>query len=260
MSDSSNNNRPALDVRQLVKTFRQGRREVQVLRGVDLTVPVGSFTAVMGASGSGKSTLLHLLAGLTSATSGIIHVGEHAISTLSDAALTRFRRRHVGLVFQDYNLIPTLSAADNILLPRLIEGGRCKLDMPLMERLQLVERLQHRPEALSGGERQRVAIARALTMDPEVLLADEPTGNLDSITAREVCGVLKDLNRRENRTILLVTHDPLVATFADRVLLLRDGRMVDEFEVRGEEDATRISLHYFQHMASSTAHGESRTC
>ena len=251
---------PALDVRQLVKTFRQGRRDVPVLRGVDLTVPRGSFTAVMGASGSGKSTLLHLLAGLASPTSGLIHVGEHQISSLSDAALTRFRRRHVGLVFQDYNLIPTLSAADNILLPRLIEGGRAKLDMPLLERLQLVERLQHRPEALSGGERQRVAIARALVMDPEVILADEPTGNLDSITAREVCGILKDLNRRERRTILMVTHDPLVAAWADRVLLLRDGRMVDEFTVRGEDDAARISLHYFQHMASVDATGESKSC
>ena len=250
---------PAIDVRELVKIFRQGRREVRVLRGLDLNVPRGSFTAVMGASGSGKSTLLHLLAGLTTPTSGTIHVGEHCISTLSDGALTRFRRRHVGLVFQDYNLIPTLTAADNILLPGMIEGNRMRLDMPLMERLQLVERLHHRPEALSGGERQRVAIARALAMDPEVILADEPTGNLDSITAREVCALLKELNRSEGRTILMVTHDPLTAAWADRVLLLRDGSLVDEFMVKGQEDAARISEHYFRSM-TGTAAGEVKAC
>ncbi|MDD4737150.1 MAG: ATP-binding cassette domain-containing protein, partial [Kiritimatiellae bacterium] len=140
------------------------------------------------------------------------------------------------------------------------EGGRKRLDMVLMERLQLVERLPHRPDALSGGERQRVAIARALSMNPEVILADEPTGNLDSITARGVCALLRELNRTEQRTILMVTHDPLTAAWADRVLLLRDGCLVDEFTVEGEEDAARISEHYFRRMTESVVRREASAC
>jgi len=232
------------------KSYRRGDRTVEVLHGLDLEVARGEFVAIMGASGSGKSTLLHLLAGLATPDSGELEVGGHSLKGLSDAALSRFRRRTIGLVFQSFNLVPCLSAEDNIRLPLLMDGKPGVIDPSLLTMLGLQDRSLHHPDALSGGEQQRVAIARALAGNPEVLLADEPTGNLDSLTTRELGKVLQQLNREQKRTILLVTHDALVASWAHRVLFLRDGRMVDEMQGDGIGDPTRIGEKYFASMGT----------
>lgn len=233
------------------KAYRRGRRAVEVLRGLDLRVATGEFVAIMGASGSGKSTLLHLLAGLTQADQGIVRVGGQDLKDLSDAELSRFRRRKVGLVFQSFNLVPCLSAEDNIRLPLLLDGCADPINPELLAVLGLTERRKHHPDALSGGEQQRVAIARALAGGPDVLLADEPTGNLDSIATRELGTMLQDLNRTQGRTVLLVTHDAWVASWAHRVLFLRDGQMVDEIAGTDAGDPGRIGTHYLQVMGAA---------
>jgi putative ABC transport system ATP-binding protein len=191
-------------------------------------VPSGQFTAVMGPSGSGKSTLMHLLAGLDSPTAGRIVVGGQDITTMGDRQLTRLRRKHIGFVFQSFNLLPTLTAEENILLPLAIAGRRpdaATVDA-LLERMGLAERRRHRPAELSGGQQQRVAIARALIAAPTILFADEPTGNLDSGSGAEVLRVLRDAVDLDRQTTLMVTHDPRAAAIADRVLFLADGRIV----------------------------------
>jgi len=222
-----------LVVENVRKQFRQGERAVAALDGVSLAVPQGQFLAVMGASGSGKSTLLHLMAGLTHADGGRVVVNGTDLGGMGDRELTLFRRRHIGLVFQSFNLIPTLSAEENIALPLMLDGkslpqAAAKVN-ELLESLGLAKRRHHRPDAMSGGEQQRVAIGRALVTDPAVILADEPTGNLDSANSRSVCELLRDLSAVHNKTIVMVTHEPSVAAYAQEVAVLKDGKLVERF-------------------------------
>jgi putative ABC transport system ATP-binding protein len=221
------------------KTFKQGDKPVAALDGVSLDVAAGSLLAVMGASGSGKSTLLNLMAGLTRPDGGQVLVRGNDVATMSDRQLTLFRRREIGLVFQAFNLIPTLSARDNVALPLALDGradaaGMAKVD-ELLDVLQIGHRGNHRPEALSGGEQQRVAIGRALVADPAVVLADEPTGNLDSANSRQVCGLLRDLALLHGKTIVMVTHEPSVAAFAAEIAVMRDGKLIERFDNEGDE-------------------------
>jgi len=213
----------------LTKEYRTGRHRVLALNDVSLTVQSGEFVAVMGASGSGKSTLLHLLAGLTDPTSGSAKINNVDLSGLSDAARTRFRLENIGVVFQAFNLIPTLTAEENILLPSLIEGGKKVTSAwreELLELLEMKERRHHRPDSLSGGEQQRIAIGRALSMNPALILADEPTGNLDSGNSERLCKLLRDLCDKQKRTLVVVTHEKSVADWGDRSIVLKDGRVV----------------------------------
>jgi len=222
-----------LVVDNVVKLFRQGDREVQALAGVSLEVPQGQFLAVMGASGSGKSTMLHLMAGLTHPDSGRVLINGRELGGMNDRELTLFRRRSIGLVFQSFNLIPTLTAEENVLLPLMLDGrngaaGNAKVGQ-LLDSLGLSTRRHHRPDAMSGGEQQRVAIGRALVTDPAVILADEPTGNLDSGNSRSVCELLRDLSVVHGKTIVMVTHEPTVAAYATEVAVLKDGKLVCKF-------------------------------
>ena len=202
--------------------------DVAAVGGVSLEVPSGQFAAVMGPSGSGKSTLMHMLAGLDRPTAGRVELGGRHIGEFSDDELTRLRREHVGFVFQAFNLVPTLTAEENILLPLAIAGR--KPEMPwvdaVIERVGLAERRHHRPAELSGGQQQRVAVARALVAEPTVLFADEPTGNLDSRSGAEVLELLAESVREYGQTVVMVTHDPRAASIADRVIHLADGRVV----------------------------------
>jgi putative ABC transport system ATP-binding protein len=214
------------------KVYGDGSTAVRALRDVSLEFPKGEFAAIMGPSGSGKSTLLHILGALDKPTSGRVVVGGTDLSGLSDRRLTLLRRERMGFVFQFFNLIPTLSAEENVLLPALIAGEKAgryaeRLD-ELLELVGLTARRTHRPDELSGGEQQRVAIARALIRNPDIILADEPTGNLDSKTGAGVLELLRESAARYEQTILMVTHDPLAAATADRVVFLSDGRVVDE--------------------------------
>lgn len=228
-----------LVVERVTKQFRQGDRTVNALSDVSLDVAPGRFVAIMGASGSGKSTLLHLMAGLTRADSGKILVNGTDLSALNDRKLTLFRRRNIGLVFQAYNLIPTLSAEENLRLPLMLEGRNGQSTQAriedLIEQLGLANRRHHRPDALSGGEQQRVAIGRALIGDPTVILADEPTGNLDSANSRGVCELLQTLCFEHGKTIVMVTHEPSVAAHAQEVVVLKDGRPVRSFQTQGQD-------------------------
>jgi len=236
-----------LVVENVRKQFRQGDRSVAALDGVSLDVPQGQFLAVMGASGSGKSTLLHLMAGLATPDEGRVVVNGTELKGMGDKALTLFRRRHIGLVFQSFNLIPTLSAEENVALPLMLEGnngeaGRAKVN-ELLESLGLSRRRHHRPDAMSGGEQQRVAIGRALVTDPAVILADEPTGNLDSANSHSVCELLRDLSAVHGKTIVMVTHEPSVAAYAQEVAVLRDGKLVQRFATDGA-DSEELAIRY----------------
>jgi putative ABC transport system ATP-binding protein len=214
----------------LTRTYGTGESAVHALRGVSLEIPAGQFTAVMGPSGSGKSTLMHLLAGLDAPDSGSVHIGGEDITRMSDRELTKLRRRHIGFVFQSFNLLPTLSAEENVLLPLTIAGRRpdgAQLET-LLDRVGLLGRRDHRPAELSGGQQQRVAVARALIARPTVLFADEPTGNLDSKAGAEVLALLRDAVDRDGQTTIMVTHDAQAAAMADRVLSLADGRIVSD--------------------------------
>ena len=221
--------RAAVSATALTRTYGEGGSAVHALRGVSLTLPAGQFTAVMGPSGSGKSTLMHLLAGLDTPTSGTVEVAGHDITRLKDRELTRLRRRHIGFVFQSFNLLPTLSAQENVLLPLAIAGRKPEPEAvdALMERMGLAERRDHKPAQLSGGQQQRVAVARALVGKPAILLADEPTGNLDSRNGEAVMDLLRELHRG-GATICMVTHDPRFTRYAERAVHLFDGRVVDE--------------------------------
>jgi putative ABC transport system ATP-binding protein len=242
---------PAVEVSDLHKSFRMGGRSIEVLRGLDLRVEAGEFVAIMGASGSGKSTLLHLLAGLTAPDRGMLRIGGQDLQGLSDSRLARFRRRHIGLVFQAFNLIPALSAEDNIRLPLLLDRAHSDdaLEADIVGALGLEQRRAHHPDAMSGGEQQRVAIARALVTNPDIVLADEPTGNLDSLTTRALGHTLRTLNAQRRCALLLVTHDALVASWASRVLFLRDGRVVEEMRGGAEGDAAGIGARYLAVMS-----------
>ena len=222
--------RPAVRAAGLWKVYGTGEAQVTALRGVNLDLGRAEFTAIMGPSGSGKSTLMHCLAGLDSVTRGDVYIGDDKVTDLGDAGLTRLRRDKVGFVFQQFNLLPTLSAEENILLPLAIAGrkpDRAWFDT-VIDAIGLRDRLGHRPAQLSGGQQQRVACARAMVTRPEVIFADEPTGNLDSRSGAEVLGFLRDSVRQFGQTIVMVTHDPNAASYADRVVFLADGQVVDE--------------------------------
>ncbi|QPP10004.1 ABC transporter ATP-binding protein [Streptomyces bathyalis] len=212
-----------------VKIYGSGEAEVRALDGVSLGFTAGRFTAIMGPSGSGKSTLMHCAAGLDTLTSGTAHIGGTELGTLTDRQLTLLRRERVGFVFQSFNLVPTLTVAENIRLPRDLAGRRADTEFTdaLIDVVGLRDRLHHRPGELSGGQQQRVAVARAFAGEPDVVFADEPTGNLDSRSGEEVLRLLGDAVRQMNRTVVMVTHDPVAAAHADEVVFLADGRLVD---------------------------------
>jgi putative ABC transport system ATP-binding protein len=214
----------------ITRRYGEGDTAVDALRGVSLDVPTGRLTAIMGPSGSGKSTLMHILAGLDKPTAGSVEIDGTEITTLDDTALTKLRRKHVGFIFQFFNLLPMLTARENIVLPLEIAGVKVDPDWlnEIVTKVRLSKRLTHRPAQLSGGQQQRVAIARALISRPTVLFADEPTGNLDSRTGGEILDLLHDSVETLGQTIVMVTHDARVATIADRVLFLADGEIVRE--------------------------------
>jgi putative ABC transport system ATP-binding protein len=223
-------NSDIIQIRALYKTYRVGKVDVPALRGVDLDVQKGTFLSIIGPSGSGKSTLFHIIGGLTPPTSGKVIVGGTDLSAMTDAARTRMRKRTVGFVFQKFNLLPNLTARDNIAVARYIGGTDAKPEPEFEEVLRLLgigDRLDHKPNALSGGEQQRVAIARAIVNHPAILLADEPTGNLDTENSKAVLEVLRDLNRRLGQTILMITHNPEAAAYGDSTVQMRDGRITE---------------------------------
>ena len=217
---------PIIETRDLRKVYRVGQVDVPALRGVDLTVNRGEFISIVGPSGSGKSTLFHIIGGLTPPTSGKVSVDGQDLAALSDAGRTRLRKRTVGFVFQKFNLLPNLTARDNIAVARHIAGMDHTPDPKFEEVLRLLgidRRLDHKPNALSGGEQQRIAIARAIVNGPAILLADEPTGNLDTENSQAVLAILRDLNERLGQTILMITHNPEAAAFGHRTVQMRDG-------------------------------------
>jgi putative ABC transport system ATP-binding protein len=220
-----------IEISNLTKTFKVGDVEVKALRGVDLTVAQGEFLAIVGHSGSGKSTLFNILGGLTFATSGTIRIGDQDLLAMSDLDRTRMRRGAVGFVFQKYNLLPTLNAHDNIALAQEF-GGVNHMNEPwfqeVLQALNISHRLHHKPRSMSGGEQQRVAIARALINRPKILLADEPTGNLDTENSTAVLDILRSLNKKFGQTILMITHNPEAAEFADRKVRMKDGRVLPD--------------------------------
>jgi putative ABC transport system ATP-binding protein len=228
-----------IEIHDLKKVYHVGDVDIHALRGVDLSVARGEFVSVVGPSGSGKSTLFHILGGLTPPTSGSIRIDGRDILSMSDAERTNLRKTGVGFVFQKYNLLPTLTARDNIEIARDIAGRRNHAPDPgfeeIVKLLGIEGRLNHKPRALSGGEQQRVAIARAIVNRPSLLLADEPTGNLDTENSNTVLAVLRDLNERTGQTILMITHNPEAAAYAHRIVAMRDGRVVEHGGEHGGE-------------------------
>jgi putative ABC transport system ATP-binding protein len=222
----------------VARQFGEGDTAVHALRGIDVHVPSGELTAVMGPSGSGKSTLMHILAGLDKPTSGSVHIAGTEITTLDDTDLTKLRRRHIGFIFQFFNLLPMLTARENVMLPLTIAGTKPDPGWfdDLIERIGLTDRLAHRPAELSGGQQQRVAIARALVSRPSVVFADEPTGNLDSTTSGEILTLMRSSVDEYGQTTVMVTHDAHAAAMADRVLFLADGQIVQELPRSSQHD------------------------
>jgi putative ABC transport system ATP-binding protein len=220
-----------IEIKDLMKTFHVGDVDVHALRGVNMKIERGEFVAIVGPSGSGKSTLFNILGGLAPPTSGTVMIEGQDLSKLDDSGRTEMRKKLVGFIFQKYNLLPTLTAEDNIEIARNICGTDGKPHdqwyNDLLKELGIANRLHHKPRALSGGEQQRVAIARALVNRPALLLADEPTGNLDTENSNAVLAILRDLNKRLKQTILMITHNPEAAAFADRTVTMRDGRVVE---------------------------------
>ena len=226
----------------LVKTYGRGDTEVKALDGVNVEFARNEFTAIMGPSGSGKSTLMHVMAGLDSATTGEAYIGETDLSRLNDKELTALRRDRLGFIFQSFNLVPTLTAAENITLPMNIAGGKVDPQWfnEVTQRLGLARRLDHRPAELSGGQQQRVACARALVSRPELIFGDEPTGNLDSNASKEVLDILRTAVDKDGQTVVIVTHDARAASYADRVVFLRDGNIVDEMRDPDMDSILRV--------------------
>lgn len=225
-----------IEVKDVVKVYRRGKNEVRALDGVSLSVPKGQFLSIMGSSGSGKSTMLNLLGALDIPTAGSISIDGQAISQMPDDRLSEFRRTRLGFIFQFFNLLPTLSALENAVLPELLSGKSREEVEPkaraLLEQVGLKGRFSHRPDELSGGEMQRVAVARALLSEPALLLADEPTGNLDSKTGQEVLRLIREATRARNLTVVMVTHDPHAAEVGDRLVRLADGHIIGDDPVR----------------------------
>jgi putative ABC transport system ATP-binding protein len=220
----------AASVTNAHKVYGKGESEVRALDGVTVSFESGRFTAIMGPSGSGKSTLLHCLAGLDTLTEGSVHIGDVDLSTLNDRQLTELRRTQVGFVFQAFNLIPTLNAYENIVLPLMLggeDGNQPWIDQ-VISTVGLGDRLTHRPAELSGGQQQRVAVARAMATQPRIIFGDEPTGNLDSRTGTEILKFMRSAVDDHHQTIVMVTHDPVSASYADRIIFLGDGKVVDE--------------------------------
>ena len=241
---------PTVLCRGVTKRYELGARSVDALRGIDLAIEGAGFYAIMGASGSGKSTLMHLVAGLDRPTAGEVSVAGIRVDRMSEAELTMYRRRQVGIVFQHFNLLPSMTALENVMLPALLDGmSRAASETrarQLMDELGVEERAEHRPDALSGGEQQRVAIARALFFAPPVILADEPTGNLDSAAAARLFALLTQIARTHNTLLLMVTHEPAAAANCQRVIVLRDGVVAGAFDTttpqEGKLDAGALAL------------------
>ena len=228
----------------LSKSYRMGNREIPALRGVDLSISTTGFYAIMGQSGSGKSTLLHLLASLDRPDSGTITIAGRSVEKLTDKEATEFRRREIGIVFQQFNLIPTLTALENVELPGLLAGeDKRTRAMELLEQFGLSDRAEHRPDSMSGGEQQRVAIARSLLFSPPVIFADEPTGNLDSANSAKLWALLADLAKKQKITVVMVTHEPAAAAFTDEVFVLADGRFKTSFKTENL-DASGVAARY----------------
>jgi putative ABC transport system ATP-binding protein len=233
-----------MEVANVTKLYQQGRRAVHALRGVSLKIEAGEFVSIMGPSGSGKSTLMHLLGALDTPTTGEVFFQGRALHALSDRELSLLRRTRIGFVFQFFNLLPTLTAVENVALPLLLAGWRrTKALKPAgagLERVGLTERAQHYPDELSGGEMQRVAIARALVSDPEAVLCDEPTGNLDSATSAEILLLLRGLPEPGRRSVVMVTHEVDAAHYGDRLIHLRDGQVASQEQARGRPHVLRV--------------------
>ena len=239
-----------LSIENLVKSFRLGDEVIWALNDVSLSIEAGKLVAIMGASGSGKSTLLHLTGGLDLPDKGRVVIEGHDLTQMSDRQRTLFRRRRMGIIFQAYNLLPTLTAAENVAVPLLVDDTpTAEIERRAAEVIKLVhleKRIHHRPQAMSGGEQQRVAIARALLNDPAVVLADEPTGNLDSINAVEIWKLLRELAHELGKTVLMVTHEPAAASYADAAYVLKDGRMVGAIEELEPGNAALVAARYTQ--------------
>lgn len=228
-----------IQTQTLTKIYGQGDTAVKALDGLNVTIQAGEFVAVMGPSGCGKSTLLHLVGGLDRPTAGRIIIDGHDLTDLDDNRLTALRRRKMGFVFQFFNLIPVLTAVENAALPLTLDGMKPALAKQKAEdwlkKIGLGDRLQNRPDQLSGGQQQRVAVARALVAEPALVLADEPTGNLDTKAADEIAVLLRQVADEWNRAVLMVTHDPRIAAYADRIIFLKDGTVVDETKLNGKD-------------------------
>ncbi|WP_308217433.1 ABC transporter ATP-binding protein [Nocardioides sp. cx-173] len=241
-ADATASRPPAARVQHLTKTYGSGQAMVRALDDVSLDIHAGEFTAVMGPSGSGKSTLMHLCAALDTATSGSVVIGDRSLEHLSDKELTRLRRDEIGFVFQSFNLVPTLTAKENILLPLSIAGRKPDSAWydEVIATVGLGDRLGHKPNELSGGQQQRVAVARALVSRPRIVFADEPTGNLDSRSGAEVLELLRSSAADHGQTVVMVTHDPVAAAYTNRVVFLADGRVVDELRDPDREQVLEI--------------------
>ena len=247
----------AVKTTNLTKKYARGDEEFEANSNVNLCVDDGDFVAVMGASGSGKSTLLHLIAGLTRPSSGEVEIEGRRLSAMNDRELTIFRRRRLGVVFQSYNLIPHLTAEENMLFPLRADGRKITPEIleklrSFWEELELTKQLGQYPDSLSGGQQQRAALGRALSADPAILLADEPTGNLDWTSSQNVCRVFDKLNREEKRTIMLVTHEPTVAIWSKRIVILRDGAIAGDFPTNNFKDSAELAARYQEIVRSST--------
>ena len=240
------NEQVPLQVEELVKTFPSGGKRVPALGGLSLAADKGEFIAIMGPSGSGKSTLLHCIAGLTGADSGRVLIDGEEISHRNDCRITAMRRRKIGFIFQAFNLLPNLPVLDNICLPIFADGRKPDQELlqSLLERLGIADKVRRRPGSLSGGEQQRVAIARALLTSPSVILADEPTGSLDSIAGQELCQQLRQFCEQDKKTILMVTHEPAVALWAKKVIVLLDGKITGEIQVKPNMQALDLATEY----------------
>lgn len=254
MDRQASDRRPMLECVGVRKTYVLGGEKVEALRGVDLRIDAPGFYAIMGQSGSGKSTLLHLLATLDRPDDGTILLGDRAIHSLDEREATIFRRRHIGIVFQQFNLIATLTAQENVELPGMLAGESASTlaqrSRELMERLGIWARRSHRPDALSGGEQQRVAIARSLLFSPPILLADEPTGNLDSASSGKLWGLLGQIARERNMLVLMVTHEPAAASHCQRAFVLADGRVKGQMQTEGL-DAVAVAARYQQCVSAA---------